>query len=35
MQEAARANLLRLLAFLSSKLEYTLSDSEAQYRKNF
>jgi hypothetical protein len=35
MQEAARADLLRLLAFLSVKLEYTLSDSETQYRKDF
>ena len=35
MQETARTDFLRFLAFLSSKLEYTLSDSEAQYRKNF
>lgn len=35
MQEAARNQFLRLLAFLTLKLEYTLSDSEAQYRKDF
>lgn len=34
MQEAARDLLLRLLAFLSLKLEYTLRNSETQYRKD-